>query len=92
MKQHMEPLSPKARAANARRDAAELERRGFPCLAEVAREMAEWLDPAPRPRPERPRRRTRPVATPTTTPSPARIARVQRVQSRQVTLPVRRAG
>lgn len=48
----------KLRAAELRRDAAELDRRGYPCLAQVNWEMAVWLDPPPRIKPEKTPRRT----------------------------------
>lgn len=47
-----ETLNHKQRAAELRRDASELDRRGYPCLASVNWEMAEWIDPTPRAKPE----------------------------------------
>jgi hypothetical protein len=48
MKRLYEPRSRKLRAANLRAAAVECERRGYPGIAQVNRELADWIDPPPR--------------------------------------------
>lgn len=57
MKTQYEPVSAAARAANHKAQAVELERSGFPGLAQFHREMAAWLEPPPRLTTREPRRK-----------------------------------
>lgn len=56
-----ESVNHKVRASELRTSARELERAGFPIMAEVNWELAEWLDPTPREETRKPPRRTRAV-------------------------------
>lgn len=72
-----ESTNRKLRASKMRTDARDCERRGFPGIASVLWESAEWIDPTPREKPEA----RKPRRTPSPSPSPSQQQRNTRPAS-----------